>query len=139
MASKKQKDQTAFLVCFYLTKSLSTKQSTLTGSKGGEHQLKVETTDLYHGAYLMAKGIALVSMTVFNSGGRSKIMFKFTGKKELVQVNKAFEQGQALVNPVDLKKSILHLKDMMYDKLKIRQQKERRFGNGHKKGRYRGC
>ncbi len=97
--------------------------------------MKVETTDLYFSAYLMSKGISLDSMNVQNDGNRQKIIFVFSGNGELDRLNHEFQKGSALVNPIDLKKSILHLKDMMYDKLRsykprtmtIRGKEERRY------------
>jgi len=99
--------------------------------------LKVETTDLYFSAYLMTKGIPLDSMNIRNGGNRQKIIFVFSGNGELSRLNHEFQKGSALVNPIDLKKSVLHLKDMMYDKLRSYKEERRYNGNIQRKDRSR--
>ena len=98
--------------------------------------MKVETTDIYQSAYLMAKGINLNSMNVLSGGKREKIVFILKGPKELGRLNRDFEQGKALINPVDLKKSILHLKDMMYDSIR-KYREENRDANQQRRDRGR--
>ena len=100
--------------------------------------MKVETTDLYFSAYLMSKGIPLDSMNILNGGSRHKIIFIFNGNGDLEGLSHAFQAGKALVNPIDLKKSILHLKDMMYDKLRSYKE-ERRYKDEDNQRRDRGC
>ena len=94
--------------------------------------MKVKTTDLYHSAYLMAKGIPLGSMSVLNGGIRQKVQFVFSGNGDLGQLEKEYQQGRALINPVTLKTTILHLKEMMYDRLRSRKphRDERRLRHG---------
>lgn len=90
----------------------------------GGDDLKVETTDLYFSAYLMAKGITLSEMTT-NHAKRQKIIFTFLGNGKLKSLNYAFKNGTATINVIDLKKSILHLKDIMYDQLKSYKEEKR--------------
>ncbi len=62
--------------------------------------MKVETTDIYFSAYLMAKGMNLEAMNIQNGGAREKIIFIFSGGGQLKQFNQAFQNGKALVNPI---------------------------------------
>lgn len=97
--------------------------------------MKVETTDIYFSAYLMAKGITLETMNIRNGGNRLKIIFIFSGNETLDRLNRAFQNGQALINPIDLKKCVLHLKDIMYDKLQTYKDERRRNGNKQRAAR----
>lgn len=99
--------------------------------------MKVETTDIYFSAYLMAKGITLEAMNIQNGGNRLKIIFIFSGNASLKRLNHAFQNGKALVNPIDLKKCILHLKDIMYDKLRIYKEERRNHENNGRTNRGR--
>lgn len=98
--------------------------------------MKVETTDIYFSAYLMVKGVSLASMSVGNGAGRPKVLFTFSGHGELSRLNREFQQGKALVNLIDLKKTMLHLKDMMYDQIRTNRD-ERRLKHANHKGRDR--
>jgi hypothetical protein len=84
----------------------------------------------------MAKGLSVESMSIRNENDRRKIIFIFTGNGELRQMSRAFQDGKALVNPIELKKSILHLKDMMAGDNSLhkfdRLQNERRLKDGTK-------
>ena len=91
--------------------------------------MKVETTDIYFSAYLMAKGVNLEAMNILNGGNREKIIFIFSGHGNLDRLNRAFQNGKALVNPIDLKKCVLHLKDIMYDKIRIYKEERRKYAN----------
>ncbi len=94
--------------------------------------MKVETTDIYYSAYLMAKGENLKAMNIRNGGNRLKIIFIFSGNETLNRLNRAFQNGKASVNPIDLKKCDLHLKDIMYDKLQTYKEEKRRNGNNQR-------
>ncbi len=98
--------------------------------------MKVETTDIYYSAYLMAKGENLKAMNIRNGGNRIKIIFIFSGNETLNRLNLAFQNGKAQVNPIDLKKCVLHLKDIMYDKLQTYKEEKRK--NGNKQRNHRG-
>ena len=98
--------------------------------------MKVATTDIYFCAYLMAEGIAIESMDIQRKGSRQKIIFIFCGNGKLARLNSAFQNGKALINPTEFKKSLLHLKDMMYDKLRD-HTRERRDSYENNQERYR--
>ena len=71
--------------------------------------------------------------TLIISGMRAmavkKIVFILKGPKELGRLNREFEQGKAQINPIDLKKSILHLKDLMYEQIRRYRQEKLAVGS----------
>lgn len=102
--------------------------------------MKVKTSDLYFSAYLMAKGIALEAMNIQTNGRRQKIIFTFNSQEKLDNLVRTFQNGKALINPIEFKKSILHLKDIMYDRLRNKQEERRyeytqRGDRGHQTGK----
>jgi hypothetical protein len=88
--------------------------------KGGEVLLKgtVEVTDLFRGAYLLASGGNLAGVRV-RTGGRRIATFLITGR-DLDRLDNDYRCGRALVNPVQLRESLNHLRDVMFSKLRER-------------------
>jgi hypothetical protein len=86
--------------------------------KGGEDPLKgtVEVTDLYKGAFLLCMGGRLERVRVRKSGRRIAT-FSITGK-DLDRFDSDYRSGRALVNPVQLRESLNHLRDVMFKKLR---------------------
>lgn len=76
----------------------------------------VEVTDLFKGAFLLASGAQLAQVRVRNSG-RTIATFLITGK-DLERLDRDYRAGRALVNPVQLRESLNHLRDVMFDKLR---------------------
>ena len=97
--------------------------------------MKVATSDLYFSAYLMAEGIAIDRMDILRDGGRKKVIFIFSGNGELARLNSSFQDGTALINPTEFKKSLLHLKDMMYDTLRNYTRERRYHGYNQERDR----
>ena len=67
-----------------------------------------QTTDIFKGAFLLSAGGALSGIT-FND--RRIASFAINGKG-IHQLDKDYDQGLALVNPVILRDSLNHLRDM---------------------------
>jgi hypothetical protein len=86
--------------------------------KGGEDPLKgtVEVTDLFKGAFLLCMGARLDKVQVRNNGRRIAT-FLITGP-DLEKLDSDYRTGQALVNPVQLRESLNHLRDVMFNKLR---------------------
>jgi hypothetical protein len=86
--------------------------------KGGEVPLKgtVEVTDLFKGAFLLCMGARLDRVQVRNNGRRIAT-FLITGC-DLDRLDSDYRAGRALVNPVQLRESLNHLRDVMFDKLR---------------------
>jgi hypothetical protein len=86
--------------------------------KGGEVPLKgtVEVTDLFRGAFLLCSGADLAEVRVRNNGRRIAT-FLITGP-DLDRLDSDYRAGRALVNPLQLRESLNHLRDVMFDKLR---------------------
>jgi len=76
----------------------------------------VEVTDLFKGAFLLCMGARLDRVQVRNNGRRIAT-FLITGK-DLDRHDCDYRAGRALVNPVQLRESLNHLRDVMFDQLR---------------------
>lgn len=94
----------------------------------------VEVTDLFKGAFLLCSGADLAEVRVRNNG-RKIATFLITGQN-LDRLDSDYRTGRALVNPVHLRESLNHLRDVMFDKLRNYEGRERddrkRAYRGHK-------
>lgn len=88
----------------------------------------VEVTDLYKGAFLLCSGGRLDQVKIRNNGRRIAT-FLITGK-DLDRLDSDYRTGRALVNPVQLRESLNHLRDVMFEKLR---SNEGRMRNGDRK------
>jgi hypothetical protein len=76
----------------------------------------LEVTDLFRGAYLLASGGNLAGVRV-RRNGRKIATFLITGR-DLDRLDSDYRCGRALVNPVQLRESLNHLRDVMFSKLR---------------------
>jgi len=83
-----------------------------------------ETTDIFRGAFFMCMGGQLTEIR-FKESGRPIASFLFSGQ-DLEKHDIAYVSGQALVNPVQLREALNHLRDILFERL--RDPKGR---NGH--------
>ena len=93
----------------------------------------LETTDIFRGAFLLASGGDLVEVRV-RSNGKRIATFLITGK-DLDRLDRDYRSGRAMVNPVQLRESLNHLRDVMFKKLR---DSEGRTRNGDRKRQDRG-
>jgi len=86
---------------------------------------KVETQDLYCGAYLLACGSLLDHMRLADGrNGKPSVTFIFAGEDAARQLRE-FNSGLAMTNAATFKAAMIHLKDVMFEKLRATaQQKE---------------
>jgi hypothetical protein len=92
----------------------------------------LEVTDLFRGAYLLASGGNLASVRV-RTNGRRIATFLITGNG-LDRLDSDYRCGRALVNPVQLRESLNHLRDEMFRKLRgerARDDDKQREDRGH--------
>ena len=91
-----------------------------------------QTTDIFKGAFLLCKGGDLSGIS-FND--RRIASFSIIGK-DIQQLDKDYDQGIALVNPVNLRESLNHLRDILFE-MKDRRGKrnDRPRTNHHQAGR----
>jgi hypothetical protein len=101
--------------------------------KGGEDLLKgtVEVTDLYKGAFLLCMGGQLVRVLIRNHNRRIAT-FLITGP-DIDRWDNDYRAGRALVNPVQLRESVNHLRDVMFEKLR-NHKAEGRYNANRQRG-----
>lgn len=68
----------------------------------------IETTDLYQGSYLLAKGFRMSNTKLTRDGKKVLVCFSFTGIG-IRSEHLAFCNGNATVNVSDFRRSYLHL------------------------------
>ena len=94
----------------------------------------VEVTDLFKGAYLLCSGGRLDQVRV-RTNGRKIATFLITGK-DIDRLDCDYRSGRALVNPVQLRDSLNHLRDVMFEKLR-NHKTEGRYQHANRPRRYR--
>jgi hypothetical protein len=75
-----------------------------------------ETTDIFRGAFLLCSGGDLTGVRV-RSNGKRIATFLIAGEN-LAELDRDYRTGRALVNPVQLRESLNHLRDVMFQKLR---------------------
>jgi len=85
-----------------------------------------ETTDIYKGAFLLCKGGDLSGIS-FND--RRIASFAISGKG-IHQLDRDYMTGKALVNPVILRESLNHLRDILFE-MKDRRRRTRNGNINH--------
>ena len=84
----------------------------------------VEVTDLFKGAFLLCCGGRLEKVQVRNTG-RKIATFLITGPN-LDEMDQIYRSGRALVNPIQLRETLNHLRDAMFEKLHEGREKHDR-------------
>ena len=82
----------------------------------------VETTDVFRGAYYLCMGADLREIG-FRANGRQIATFLFTGP-DLNEHESAYRNNRALVNPLQFREALNHLRDLLFEKLR---EKEGRY------------
>ena len=85
--------------------------------------VSLETTDLFRGAFLLCMGGDLADVRIRNNGKRIAT-FLITGN-DLERFDRDYRAGRALVNPLQLRESLNHLRDVMFDKLRKHEGRKR--------------
>jgi hypothetical protein len=78
--------------------------------------MHIKTSDLYYGAYLLAGGGRIEAVETCLDGSR-KVFFQFSGP-EIGRLTREYQSGVASVNVRQLKSSLKHLKDIIYQEAK---------------------
>ncbi len=73
----------------------------------------IETADLYRGAYLLCCGGRIGDTRL----ARGQVLFVIEGE-QVVEEDRRYRTGQALVNPVQLKESVNLLRDLVFERLR---------------------
>ena len=94
-------------------------------------ETRLETTDIFRGAFFLCNGGDLSEIRVYNHAERNKrkriATFLITGKG-LDQLDRDYRAGKALVNPLQLRESLNHLRDVLFEKLRENEGRAR-YGN----------
>ena len=83
----------------------------------------IETTDIFRSAYFLCNGGDLCGVNIKDNGRRIAV-FVIRGE-DLEQLDRLYRNGKALVNPVQYRESITHLRDLLFDRLKTSTRGER--------------
>ena len=83
----------------------------------------LETTDIFRGAFFLCKGSDLCRIRIKDNGRRTAT-FLFTGP-DLHSHDKAYINGHALVNPVQFREALNHLRDIMFERIRGRERRTR--------------
>jgi hypothetical protein len=83
-------------------------------------QSTVEETDIFKSAYLLASGGDLSGIRI-KPGHRRIAAFTITGC-DLEKLEMDYRRGTALVNPLQLKECLNHLRDVLFEKLRQQSQ-----------------
>ena len=93
----------------------------------------VETTDLFRGAYYLCMGADLEHIG-FRRNGKQMAVFLFAGP-ELHEHDLDYRNGKALVNPLQFREALNHLRDLLFERL--RKEREGRYDeNRARQNRY---
>lgn len=82
---------------------------------------KIQSRDLFEGAFLLCQGHHLEGVKVFGNDRNPTVTFLISGEN-LDQACEDYRYGRATANVTTLKHSLKHLKDVMFGQL--RESKE---------------
>jgi hypothetical protein len=77
---------------------------------------RLETTDIFRSAFFLCKGGDLCKIMIKDNGKRIAT-FLIRGK-DLDRLDKEYRNGQALVNPLEFRESLNHLRDILFNTLR---------------------
>ena len=86
----------------------------------------LETTDIFKGAFYLCMGGDLADIQ-FKTNGKQIGTFHFSGP-ELYRHDKAYINGHALVNPVQFREALNHLRDILFERLRKGRYENDRTG-----------
>jgi len=85
----------------------------------------LETTDIFRGAFFLSKGGRL-SEVHLSEDNRQIVSFRITGE-DLMNLDEDYRTGRATVDPLQLRESLNHLRDVLFRTLRENERnKERR-------------
>jgi len=84
---------------------------------------RIEITDIFRGAFFLCKGGDLYGIRI--KGNDRKIASFLIKGEGLDKLDKDYRNGQALVNPVQFRESLNHLRDILFEKLREHEGRAR--------------
>ena len=92
----------------------------------------LETTDIFRGAFFLSKGGRL-SEVHLSEDNRQIVSFRITGE-DLMNLDEDYRTGRATVDPLQLRESLNHLRDVLFRTLRENERnKERRRDEDHER------
>ncbi len=85
--------------------------------------MRLLTTDLYEGAWLLSQGMKLADLWNDNDSKRS-IVFEFHGDRVEILTDE-YKKGKAQANVIQLKRALNELKDRMFFLMRSKQIEKR--------------
>lgn len=79
--------------------------------------MRILTTDIYEGAYLLSQGALLDNIWLDQSKPNRSVIFEFLGE-DVLMLRKKYQKGQASANVLRLKTSLTEIKDRMFSLLR---------------------
>ncbi len=95
----------------------------------------IETTDIFRGTFYLCMGNDLIDIRFSDSNsGKQTATFFFSGS-DLHRHDQAYVNGHALVNPVQFRTALNHLRDILFEKLRKQNPNTRigRYENDRKR------
>ncbi len=86
---------------------------------------KYQTQDLFEASFILSKGVELRSLTFSEYQGKRVAFFVFEDE-EAKSLSESFKIGQATANICIFKISMNRLKDLLFERLRNSENKERR-------------
>ena len=84
---------------------------------------RLETTDIFRGAFFLCKGGDLSGIRLKDNGKRiATFMIRGEG---LDKLDKDYRNGLALVNPLQFRESLNHLRDILFEELRENEGRTR--------------
>jgi hypothetical protein len=84
---------------------------------------QLEITDIFKSAYLLCSGSDLCGIRI-KTGTRRIGVFLIRGNN-LDKLDRAYRTGKALVNPLQLRESLNHLRDILFERLRENEGRRR--------------
>lgn len=101
-------------------------------------QSTLETTDIFRGAFFLSKGGRL-SEVHLSEDNRQIVSFRIIGE-DLTDLDEAYRAGKATVDPLQLRESLNHLRDVLFRTLRENERnKERKNNHANIQERDRSC
>jgi len=79
--------------------------------------MSVKISDVWNCAYLLINGVQIDNVEVINNNEKLSVYFVLSGK-DAEKLDLEFKTGKANANITQLKLTVTHLKDLMFDKLR---------------------
>ncbi len=95
-------------------------------------QTTFETTDIFRGAFFLSKGGRLSDVHL-SEDNRQIVSFRITGE-DLSDLDEAYRTGRASVDPLQLRESLNHLRDILFRTLRDNERNKERRNHANNQG-----